>query len=95
MQELIHHFFLFHVVINDDSKLAQKMLGIDVRKYPEVREHLIRDRNNETRVEYETRRASYLRKNPKAGIQLDMTYWVEALSNIKTPRNSQLLLVVF
>ena len=82
-KELIHHFFLFHVVINDDSKLAQKILGIEVRKYPEVREHLIRDRNNETRVEYEVRRASYLRKNPKAGIQLDMTYWVEALSNIK------------
>ena len=75
---LAQHFFLFHLVSSGDNKLAERILGIEIREYPEVLQEMAKRQSEVTHL-YHDRIKHYLKDHPEAGLQWEMSHWVQYL----------------
>ena len=80
-EKLETNLFIFHVIMSDDARLANALLGINIREYPEVRDAITK--YNETSDNADKEIKDYLDAHPSAGFKWLMDKWIMELSQCK------------
>ena len=83
IKEFVHQYFIFQVAMNNDNELAQEVLGIEVREYPDAVQSLLGQDINKEGLSYKSIITNYLIDNPETGTKLDMTHWLGCVAEFK------------
>ena len=73
------HLLIFQIVNSSNHKLAEEILGIEIKEYPDAVSKMTWDKSRETSEECIQRREKLLETHPKLFIQWEISHWINYL----------------